>query len=375
MPSVLVTLGRLPKGLDLIRSFHARGWRVIVADPYRNHLARASRTIAKSYHVPAPSFDPKAYEAALLEIVKQHNIDLILPVSEDILYVSALRERLPAHVRLISMPHDLIHHVHDKYEFIMLAREIGLSVPDTALLHQAKAFDIAARGDYIVKPRHSCAGFGVSIHKRLAPLPTRSGALVQTAIRGDEVSTCALVFEGKILGQAIYRGTLQSGTVAVGFERVENQAIDDWVARFAAATRWSGFISFDFMVDDDGIPYAIECNPRTTSGLHFFKTTDLAKAILEPDHKLSFRRQRRFIQFWSVMQHFSDQFGNLAEMRRALRHIITTRDVTWSWSDPLPLLLMPWTAQEIMQASKRDHVPFGIAATRDFAYPPNGDAQ
>jgi hypothetical protein len=36
---------------------------------------------------------------------------------------------------------------------------------------------------------------------------------------------------------------------------------------------------------------------------------------------------------------------------------------------------MPWTAQEIMQSAKRDQVPFGIAATRDFAYPPTEGAE
>jgi len=374
MRTVLVTLGRLPKGLDLIRSFHGLGWRVIVADPYRNHLTRVSRAVHKSYCVPPPSSDPEAYQTALLDIVAEHQIDLVLPVSEDILYVSALRNRLPSRTQLIAMSADLIRQVHDKYHFIELASEIGLTVPDTALLHHKRAAEIAARTDYIVKPRHSCAGFGVSLHERHTPLPHRADALVQQAIRGQELSTCALAYEGRVLGQAIYRGTLQSGTVAVGFERIDHRAIDDWVQRFIAATNWTGFISFDFIIDEGGIPYAIECNPRTTSGLHFFVNADLARAILDPSHSLNFRRQKKLIQFWSVMQHFSDHFGNLTEMRRALGHLVTTRDVTWSWSDPLPLLLMPWTAQEIIQAAKRDQVPFGIAATRDFAYPPNGGA-
>jgi len=31
MPSLLLTIGRLPKALDFARSFHAAGWRVVVA--------------------------------------------------------------------------------------------------------------------------------------------------------------------------------------------------------------------------------------------------------------------------------------------------------------------------------------------------------
>lgn len=372
MPSVLITLGRLPKGLDLIRSFHALGWRVIVADPYRNHLARVSRALEKFYRVPIPARDPDGYRDALVSIIRDEGINFVLPVSEDILYVSSLTGSLPDNVRLLSMPHDLIARVHDKYEFIMLAREMDLTVPETALASNLQAQDLAHHGDYVIKPRHSCAGYGVSFHVRDAPLPHLTDGIIQSAIRGMEMSTCALAHDGRVLGQAIYRSTMQSGTVAVAFERIENTRIDDWVARFVAVTHWNGFISFDFIVDDDGVPFAIECNPRTTSGLHFFETNDLAKVILDPTNQLRFRVQRRLIQFWSVMQHFADHLGQWREMARAARHIITIRDVTFSWRDPLPLLLMPWTSQEIMRASKHDHVPFGIAATRDFEFPPEG---
>lgn len=370
MPSVLITLGRLPKGLDLIRSFNALGWRVIVADPYRDHLARVSRAVSKTYRVPAPFEEPSAFRSALLNIVKDEAIDLIVPVSEDILYVSALHHDVPSEVTIFSMPSDLIRHVHDKYEFIMLAREIGLTIPETALLSQSQAKQIAERKNYVVKPRHSCAGFGVNFFSRHTPLPELSAGIVQEAISGEEFSTCALAHDGRVLKQVIYRGTLQSGTVSVGFERVVNSSVDDWVVRFVAATRWTGFISFDFIITAEGIPYAIECNPRTTSGLHFFVNRDIAKAILDPSHSMLFRRQKRLIQFWSVMQHFSDHFGHAQEMRRALRHIFLVKDVTFSWSDPLPLLLMPWTAKEIMRAAKHSKVPFGIAATRDFSFPP-----
>lgn len=375
MPTVLVTLGRLPKGLDLIRSFRALGWRVVVADPYRNHLARVSRAVAKTYHLPAPHSAPQAYCHALLEIITQEKVDLVLPVSEDILYVSLLNDVLPSHVRLLSMPHEEIAALHDKYEFIQRARKIGLPVPETARLSEPYAAVIASRDDYVVKPRHSCAGYGVSFHVWNSQRPNRLGAILQRAIRGQEFSTCAFAHHGHVLGQAIYRSTLQSGTVAVGFERVEHDAIEEWVTRFVSATGWSGFISFDFIVDHTGTPFAIECNPRTTSGLHFFETGHLAKAILNPTQSVPLRRQKRLMQFWSVMQHWQDHLGHFKEMRRALAHLVFVRDVTWSWKDPLPLLLMPWTAQEIMQAAKRDKVPFGIAATRDFHFPPDADIE
>lgn len=370
MPTVLVTLGRLPKALDLIRSFHAIGWRVIVADPFSNHIARSSRATAKVVCVPAPYFEPERYRYALLDIVAREKVDLVLPVSEDILYVSDLHETVPDTVTVLSMPANIVRQMHDKYEFTMVARDLNLAVPETALMSHQQAREIARLGPYIIKPRHSCAGFGVSRCQAGQPIHDQAGAIIQRAIAGYEVSTCALAYQGRVLGNVIYRASLLSGTVAIGFERIENQAVDKWVRSYVAATCWNGFISFDFIVDHEEIPHAIECNPRTTSGLHFFDTEDLAPAILDATAPLRFRRQRRLMQFWSVMQHFYDHIGRLNEMRRALRHIVATRDVTFKMSDPLPLLLMPWAAQEIMQKAKRDRVSFGIAATRDLAFPP-----
>ena len=130
----------------------------------------------------------------------------------------------------------------------------------------------------------------------------------------------------------------------------------------------SGFISFDFIIDQAGTPYAIECNPRTTSGLHFFEAEDLARAILDEAHGIRFRTERRLMQFWSCMEEMQKGFGYGQKTRTALAHLIKCRDVTWSWRDPLPLLTMPWTARGIIKAARQNAIPFGIAATRDLVW-------
>ena len=69
--TVLLTLGRLPKALELARALHQAGARVIVAEPFGLHVCRASRSVAKSIRVPAPNTDPAAYLDALEAIVRQ----------------------------------------------------------------------------------------------------------------------------------------------------------------------------------------------------------------------------------------------------------------------------------------------------------------
>jgi hypothetical protein len=235
-------------------------------------------------------------------------------------------------------------------------------------LDDPAARDLADATDVIVKPTHSCSGRGVRRIPRGTPLPPPEPAVVQRLLAGAEHSSCTLALEGRVRGTAVYRGTLMSGSVAVGFERVDHPAIDAWIARFVAATGWTGFIAFDFIVDAAGTPWGIECNPRTTSGLHFFAEADLAAAILDPTHPLRFRPERRLQQFWSCVTETQDSFGDWPRFRANLRHLFGTRDVTWRATDPLPLLTMPWTAWPIISEAKKRGVPFGEVATLDVGW-------
>ncbi|MFZ4408070.1 MAG: ATP-grasp domain-containing protein [Paracraurococcus sp.] len=368
MNTVLLTLGRLPKALDIARSFSAAGWRVVVAEPHRRHLSGASRSVARSVQVTAPAVDAGTYLRDLVRVVAEEGASLVVPVSEEAMHVAHLRPLLPDGVRLLAMAPDLVLRLHDKHGFALAAQAAGLTVPETFALEDPAARALADRGDVIVKPTHSCSGRGVRRIPRGAALPPAEPAVVQRLVRGAEHSTCTLAHDGVVQATAIYRGTLMSGSVAVGFERIDHPAIEAWVARFVAATGWCGFIAFDLIVDEAGTPWGIECNPRTTSGLHFFAESDLAPAILDPAQPLRFRPERRLQQFWSCVTETQDSFGDWPRFRANLRHLFGTRDVTWRAADPLPLLTMPWTAWPIIAEAKRRGVPFGEVATLDVGW-------
>ncbi|TCZ56620.1 ATP-grasp domain-containing protein [Roseicella aquatilis] len=368
MNTVLLTLGRLPKALDLARSFARAGWRVVVAEPHRRHLTGASRSVARRRQVTAPALDPAAYLRDLARLVREEGASLVVPVSEEAMHVAFLRPLLPEGVRLLAMPPDLTLRLHDKHGFVREASAMGLTVPESAALGDPRARHLAETGDVIVKPLHACSGRGVRRIPRGGALPPPGQAIVQRLVQGAEHSSCTLAHAGRVQASAVYRGTLMSGSVAVGFERVEHPAIEAWIARFVAGTGWTGFIAFDFILDAAGTPWGIECNPRTTSGLHFFAEADLAPAILDPAHPLRFRPERRLQQFWSCLTETQASFGDWPRFRAHLRHLLGTRDVTWRATDPLPLLTMPWTAWPIIREARRRGVPFGEVATLDVGW-------
>jgi hypothetical protein len=162
-----------------------------------------------------------------------------------------------------------------------------------------------------------------------------------------------------------------SGTVAVCFERVVSQpAIESWVSRFIERSGFSGFISFDFVVDADGRAWGIECNPRATSGLHFVRGDELARSILDPEAAAPRLRDELLLQqlypclteTQRTMLHDRKHFG------ANLRALWTARDVTWDWSDPWPFVGMPLTSLPIIRESIRRGCTFGEVATLDVGW-------
>jgi hypothetical protein len=369
--NLLLTLGRLPKALDVARGFADLGWRVVVAEPFKRHLAGASRLVARSHQVTAPAQDKNAYLADLHRIIAEEAIDLVLPVSEETMHVAFLRDNLPATTRLFTMPPDILLRLHNKHGFVQQAQAWGLSVPESHALGNEKAEALAQSGPVVIKPVHSCSGRGVRLLPAGSALPAPDPAIpaiVQRCVMGAEYSSCSIAHQGRVASTVIYRAAQKSGSVAVAFERVEHPAIEDWITRFIAAANWTGFIAFDMMLDEAGQPWGIECNPRTTSGLHFWQRADIARAVLEPGFTPRYRPETRLQQFYSALTETQMSLFRRGPFRENLRQLFTTRDVTWDRRDPMPFLTMTATSWPIIRMAMARGVPFGEVATLDVGW-------
>jgi hypothetical protein len=369
--NVLLTLGRLPKALDVARGFADLGWRVVVAEPFKRHLAGASRAVAQSHRVTAPAEDKQAYLADLQRIIANEKIDLVVPVSEETMHVAFLRDGLPASTRLFTMPPEKLLRLHNKHGFVQQAVAWGLAVPETYALGDPAAEALVQSGPVVVKPVHSCSGRGVRLLPAGTALPAPDPAIptiVQRCVMGAEYSSCSIAHDGRVSSTVIYRAAQKSGSVAVAFERVEHPALEDWITRFIAAAQWTGFIAFDIMVDEAGQPWGIECNPRTTSGLHFWERADIARAVLEPGFTPRYRPETRLQQFYSALTETQMSLFRRGPFRENLRQLFTTRDVSWDRRDPMPFLTMTSTSWPIIRMAMARGVPFGEVATLDVGW-------
>lgn len=374
--SVLLTLGRLPKALELARALHDAGARVFVADPFARSLCKPSRAVAGYFQTPAPRDGPEAYRAALRELVRREKIDLVVPVSEEAIHVAPLGPVVAGRARVYGPAIVGIDALHDKLGFIETAHEAGLAAPETARADEPAALEIARSGDYVVKRRRGCSGVGLSMRPRGAPLSPSDRSenhVVQRRLRGREVSSFAICRNGEVLGGVLYEGLVFAGTVATCFRRVDDApAAEAWVKEFVARTNYDGFVAFDLIVDPNGEAKPIECNPRLTSGVHFFQPDDLAACVLGeklPTGKLRLKRQKAFQEGHTTLSLAYASIGRPREFVRRVRAMAGARDVLWSLRDPAPFLMMTPMSWDVLRPVLFDGVTFGEAATRDLEPP------
>lgn len=372
MTTVLLTLGRLPKALAIVRACRAAGCRVLIADPFRWHLCKPSRDVDRSFQVTAPNESLASYIDELLEIVQQESVDVVIPVSEEALHVVNLKEQLPGTVRLWASPLSELAELHHKRDFIALAASKGLPVPETYTANEPGAKALAQSSDYVEKPVHSCSGIGLRFASAGDALESSTEeGLVQAHVQGDLISSLSVVSKGREIATVFYRGCVFAGTVAICFERVDDaESSKQWVSDFLVGSDYSGFLAFDFIVDEHGVARAIECNPRATSGVHFFDPASLGEALLNPEtaQSVALTAQTRFQWAYSTLTETYAAIFKPREFLRRFQQMRRARDVVWSPEDPLPFLLMTPMSWEILWPAMTRGLTLGEATQRDIAW-------
>ena len=286
MTTIVVTGARAPVALHLARLFHASGHRVVLADTLHRPMARATRCKAVYERLPPPSGGLDAYAAAWRGLLARWAPDLVVPTCEEVFHLAAVRDIAGVAIPLFAPPLDLLTSVHDKYAFTRLAVGLGADPPQTTGL--TTSADVAAlRGDLVLKPVWSRFGSRTLIKPkprqlaRLRPTPADPW-VAQTYLPGADICACAVAVEGDVKALQAYRPLWRAGLGAgIAFAPVADASVDAFVAGFCARLRWTGQIAFDFRRDAGGRLHVIECNPRPTSGMHFFGAGDgLAEAIV-----------------------------------------------------------------------------------------------
>ncbi|MGV8874404.1 MAG: ATP-grasp enzyme [Rhodococcus sp. (in: high G+C Gram-positive bacteria)] len=352
--TVLISGGKMTKALQLARSFHLAGHRVIMVESakYRFTGHRFSRAVDRFECVPEPG--ASGYAQALLDIVRREGVDVFVPVASPAasIHDADARALLDPHCEVIHGDADTVRMVDDKSRFSEHAASLGLRVPDFRRITDAaqiEAFEFPADREYILK-RISYNPVGRMDLTRLSALTPERNArfarsldisesdpwILQEFVSGQEYCTHGTVRHGRL---QVY-GCCVSSAFQVNYEMVDKPEILSWVHTFVSSLDVTGQLSFDFIESDaDGHIYAIECNPRTHSAITmFYDHPDLAAAYLDDGHPMIVPRPTARPTYWIYHELWrliteSGRHGRLSSIFRGKDAILT------GW-DPLPYLLV-----------------------------------
>ena len=284
---VLILGARAPASLEWARAFSFAGWRVTVGDSLRWPLARFSNASQGYLRLPEPRTDHGGLIEALCAAVKMCGVDLVLPTCEEAFYLAYARDVIPCKVMVSDF--ELMHRLHHKGWFAKMIQGWQVEAPETHLL-EAQG-DLAAfthPSDWVFKPAYSRFANRTLLRPRWEELhsirPTQEQPWVaQRYVVGREHCSFSLLVEGRLTAHACYHPRYRVGRGSgIWFEPTDPPAIRAFLERFGAETTYTGQVAFDYIETADGHCYAIECNPRATSGVHLFDDQPLAlvKALL-----------------------------------------------------------------------------------------------
>ncbi len=376
---MLITGARAPAGLHLARLMHGAGHRVIMADSLRQTISSVS-TACDAYEVlPRPIDGLSAYAEAVKQVITRHNITQVIPTCEEVFYLAQIwSDAMPA--QLFAPDISLLARAHNKYDFTQLAQELGLPVPQTYLLTDPADLEKhrAQSRDLVFKPVWSRFATNVLIRpdpRKLTFKPTLTTPWVaQEFIKGTELCAYAFATRGQLNGLSIYAPRYRAGKgAAVYFDPVIDPGITDFITTFAAGIDWTGQLSFDFIRTAQGKIYALECNPRAVSGIHFFhnarafSTAFSGHGFADPDIKTPLTVPAAMWIYAFPKAVAGLQFGQFFQDIRCARHALQ-----WD-GDPGPQKQQLRSVAEIARIALARRISLQAASTFDIEW--NGPDQ
>ena len=284
----LVTDSGRSSAIAIIRSLGRQGWHVVAADASPGSAGFASRYAAERLVHPDPAVDPDGAVDVLLEAATAGQIDLVVPVTDElVLPLAAARHRLPPGCALAVADDAGLAATGDKAATLALARRLGMATPCTAVVRteeEARAAAPELGWPVVVKPARSrvrtergierfsvaYANDPAELGARMRAVDGRTEVLLQRYVRGEGHGVEVLASEGRPLAAFQHRRLREvpiTGGASSFRESVPlDPALLEASTRLLAELRWTGLAMVEFRVGPDGASL-MEVNGRIWGSL------------------------------------------------------------------------------------------------------------
>ncbi len=285
MKKVLVLDANQRSALAVTRSLGKCGVIVITADETAASLAGSSRFAHENQRYPGPATNPDEFIAAIAELIKSENIQLILPMTE--LTSNLLlhnQDQLPNDTHLPFPDVATIDSLSNKCALMKLARSLAVPIPQTWFADNPDDLPVTLESlDYplVLKPGKSwirAKGSWLHTSVQLAKNPKQAKEILSTdpafkahpfmlqeCVPGRGQGVFAIYNRGKPIAFFSHRRLREKppwGGVSV---LSESTGVDPILLKHAKslldAANWHGVAMVEFKVDGD-TPYLMEINTR-----------------------------------------------------------------------------------------------------------------
>jgi predicted ATP-grasp superfamily ATP-dependent carboligase len=338
--NTIMVVGRGVYALRLIRLL-SRTFKgsVVLATTSKTDFTAGSKYVTEVFMLPKPLDKPNgedAYIDGLVRIARQITPFIIFPAIEETFYLSKHKSKFPTYCFIFNSDIKTLELLHNKYEFIRLVKELGLTHPQTSLLCDPEA-DSMIDSMAILKPIYSRGGLDNVIFKpgdTITVDPTKY--IIQEHLGFDTDQNHYSVFGICLKGEVIALCTYQCKFATNGFSAYRTHVetpteVDHMIKSIVGHTKYTGFMGLD-LIKKDSKYYPLECNPRLTNGIGFMKELTVRDAmgirVIAKANDVYTNRQSLFPAVAYVVTHRTNPLK-----------LINATDDIFSWTDIYPFVV------------------------------------
>lgn len=283
---VLITDGNERAALAVTRALGREQVEVVVGADTQRSLAGSSRYCRKNFVYPSPHENPAGFVATILEMVRDHDIDAVFPISDIAMHlIGPERAQFERFTRLPSPPAEVFQEISDKYRLMQRAVSEGVGIPETIFVPDGNLkgiLDTIAVFPVVVKPGCSLVKVGSQWKKTSVCYAEsredllrlydekdylRAPSLIQQRVVGAGEGLFVLMQEGTPLGMFAHRRLRErppSGGVSVLRESIAlPKAMVEATLKLLQPVKWHGVAMVEFKVDQvTQRPLLMEINGR-----------------------------------------------------------------------------------------------------------------
>jgi predicted ATP-grasp superfamily ATP-dependent carboligase len=269
---VLITDGNERAALAVTRALGGEQVEVIVGAESQRSLAGSSRYCRQSIAYPSPYQEPERFIATLMEAVRTHRVDALIPLSDIAMHVlGPEKAQFEKYTHFPAPSPQAFQEISDKYRLMQQAITEGVAIPDTIFVPDGRVegscreivdFPVVVKpGCSLVKDGNRWTKTSVCYAESPEELLRlyrdkpylRQPSLIQRRVIGEGQGLFVLMQEGTPLGMFAHRRVRErppSGGVSVLRESIAlPKSMVEATLKLLQRVKWHGVAMVEFKVD------------------------------------------------------------------------------------------------------------------------------